>query len=55
MQPYEFNNVLEFFLILYIGKDDIKKYILCELYMHNLFLEEQVDENPTPFIGDVQF
>jgi len=23
--------------------------------MHNFFLEEQRDENPSPFIGDVQF
>jgi len=29
--------------------------LLCELYMHNFFLEDDKDNNPGPFIGDVQF
>lgn len=31
------------------------KYFLCELYLHNFFLEDENDGNPSPFIGYVQF
>lgn len=53
-KPYEFNNFLDF-VTSFDKKDDHTRYFLCELYMHNLFLKEKVDENHVPFIGDVQF
>jgi hypothetical protein len=28
---------------------------LCELYLHNFILEENREENPNPFTGDIQF
>ena len=35
-------------------QDEQVQRLLCELYMHNFFLEEDTDNNPSPFIGDVQ-
>ena len=35
-------------------QDEQVQHLLCELYMHNFFLEEDTDNNPSPFIGDVQ-
>ena len=29
--------------------------LLCEFYLHNFVLEEEVEKNPNPFVGDVQF
>ena len=29
--------------------------ILCEIYLHNFVLENEVEKKPNPFIGDVQF
>jgi hypothetical protein len=29
--------------------------LLCEFYLHNFILEEEVDKNPSPFVGDIQF
>ena len=29
--------------------------LLCEFYLHNFILEEKVDKNPSPFVGDIQF
>lgn len=29
--------------------------LLCEFYLHNFALEKEVDKNPSPFVGDVQF
>lgn len=26
-----------------------------EIYLHNFILEEEVDKNPIPFVGDIQF
>jgi len=31
------------------------QHLLCELYMHNLVLEDDKDSHPAPFIGDIQF
>ena len=27
----------------------------CELYLHNFLLEGEVDNNPSPFVGDIHF
>ena len=35
-------------------QDEQVQRLLCELYMHNFFLEEDMDNNPSPFIGDLQ-
>ena len=29
--------------------------LLCEFYLHNFVLEDQVEKNPIPFVGDVRF
>jgi len=29
--------------------------LLCEFYLHNFVLEEELEKNPSPFVGDVQF
>jgi hypothetical protein len=34
-------------------QDDVVKYFLCELYLHNFILEENIDENPNPFTRDI--
>ena len=36
-------------------QDDVVKYFLGDLYLHNFILEETRDDNPNPFIGDTQF
>ena len=28
--------------------------MLCEFYLHNLVLDGETDQNPSPFVGDVQ-
>jgi len=28
--------------------------LLCEFYLHNLVLDGEIDQNPSPFVGDVQ-
>ncbi len=35
--------------------DEKVQCLLCELYMHNFFLEDDRDRHPGPFIGDIQF
>ena len=27
--------------------------LLCELYLHNLILENDIEINPSPFVGDI--
>lgn len=27
--------------------------LLCEFYLHNFVLEGEVDNNPSPFVGDI--
>lgn len=29
--------------------------LLCEFYLRNFILEEEIEKNPSPFVGDVQF
>ena len=29
--------------------------LLCEFYLHNFILEEEMEINPSPFVGDVQY
>lgn len=28
--------------------------LLCEFYLHNMVLDGETDQNPDPFVGDVQ-
>ena len=28
--------------------------LLCEFYLHNLVLNQDIEQNPSPFVGDVQ-
>jgi len=35
---------------------DVKvQRLVCEFYLHNFVLENEVEKNPNPFVGDVQF
>ena len=29
--------------------------LLCEFYLHNFILENEVENNPNPFVGDIHF
>jgi len=31
------------------------QWLLCEFSLHNIILEGEVDKNPSPFVGDIQF
>ena len=53
-KPTNFKTIEEFFQCCN-EKDEQVQHILCELYLHNFFLEEERDSKPCPFIGDVQF
>ena len=53
-KPTTFKTIEEFFHC-YNDQDEHLQCLLCELYMHNFFLEEDRDNNPSPFLGDVQF
>ena len=50
--PSEFSIVSDF-VSCFKEQDDAVKYFLCELYLHNFILEENIDENPNPFTGDI--
>ena len=28
--------------------------LLCEFYLHNLLLDQETEQNPNPFVGDIQ-
>jgi len=53
-KPVEFKSTPNF---IQCGKEQNEKVkrLLCELYLHNFFLEYERDANPSPFIRDVQF
>ena len=53
-KPKNFKAIEEFFHC-FNDLDEQVQCLLCELYMHNFFLEEDMDNNPSPFTGDVQF
>ena len=53
-KPISFATVPEF--ISCFKDQEVKvQYLLCELYFHNLILEEVRGDNPGLFIGDIQF
>lgn len=33
--------------------DEKVRHLLCELYMHNFILEDDKDNHPSPFMGDI--
>jgi hypothetical protein len=43
------------FISCFREQDENVQYFLCELYFHNFILEEKREDNPGPFIGDIQF
>jgi hypothetical protein len=53
-KPISFSTVPE--CISHFREQDEKvQYFLCELYFHNFILDEERKDNPSPFIGDIQF
>jgi len=50
----EIETTLDFFKC-FREHDEKVQRLLCELYMHNFFLEEDKDSHPGPFIRDFQF
>ena len=53
-KPTNFKTIEEFFHCCNDQDEQVQR-LLCELYMHNFFLEEDRDSNPSPFIGDIKF
>ena len=31
------------------------QHLLCEFYLHNFILEDEIEINPSPFLGDIQY
>ena len=52
--PSKFTTISNF-VSCFKEQEDGVQYILCELYLHNFILEENREENPNPFTGDIQF
>jgi hypothetical protein len=53
-KPISFSTVPEF-ISCFREQDEKVQYFLCELYFHNFILEDNREDNPDPFIGDIQF
>jgi hypothetical protein len=53
-KPITFSTVPEF-ISCFREQDEKVQYLLSELYFHNFILEEERKDNPSPFIGDIQF
>jgi hypothetical protein len=53
-KPIKFTTVSEF-VSCFREQEEKVQYFLCELYLHNFILEDNRKENPSPFIGDIQF
>lgn len=53
-QPFEFTTISDFLKCFSEQKDNFM-YFLSDIYMHSFLLEEQRNDNPSPFIRDVQF
>jgi hypothetical protein len=53
-KPFEFTIVFEF-VSCFREQEEGVQYFLCELYLHNFILGENIKENPNPFIRDIQF
>jgi hypothetical protein len=43
------------FISCFRDKEEKVQYFLCELYFHNFILEDDMKNNPGPFIGYIQF
>jgi hypothetical protein len=52
-KPISFSTVLEF-ISCFRDQEEKVQYLLCELYFHNLILDEVRGDNPRLFIGDIQ-
>jgi hypothetical protein len=52
-KPFEFTTIPEF--VSWFREYEGVKYLLCELYLHNFIMGENREDNPIPFIGDIQF
>jgi hypothetical protein len=53
-KPISFSTIPKF-ISSFREQDKKVQYLLCELYFHNFILEEERKDNPSPFIGDIQF
>jgi hypothetical protein len=53
-KPFEFTTIFEF-VSCFREQEEGVKYFLCELYLHNFIMGENIKDNPIPFIGDIQF
>jgi chromosome segregation ATPase len=53
-KPISFDTIPEF-ISCFREQDEKVQYFLCELYFHNFILEDNGEDNPDPFIGDIQF
>jgi hypothetical protein len=53
-KPISFATVLDF-ISCFREQHEKVQYFLCELYFHNFILEEKRVDNPSPFIGEIQF
>jgi len=52
--PITFSVVPEF-ISCFREQEEKVQYFLCELYFHNFILEDERENNPGPFNGDIQF
>jgi hypothetical protein len=52
-KPISFSTVLEF-ISCFRDQEEKVQYLLCELYFHNLILDEVRGDKPRLFIGDIQ-
>jgi hypothetical protein len=53
-KPISFTTVPEF-ISCFRDQEEKVQYLLCELYFHNIILDEVRGDNPGLFIGDIQF
>lgn len=53
-KPTEIKTTLDFIKCFREHNEKVQ-HLLCELYMHNFVLEDNMDSHPAPFIGDIQF
>jgi hypothetical protein len=51
-KPISFSTIPEF-ISCFREQDEKVQYFLFELYFHNFILEEKMEYNPSPFIGDI--
>jgi hypothetical protein len=53
-KPFDFTTLSDF-VSCFREQEDGMQYFLCELYLHNFILGENIKDHPNPFTGDIQF